>query len=195
MNRRELLRVFGASALLPALADRSAERLGAAGRRVHARARSRGLQVLDPHQSDTVATIAELIIPTTDTPGARAAQVHRFIDLLLAEWVTDDERASFLKGLADVDARARTAFGVDFLAATDAQRGTILTQLDAEAQPQRGAERDRQPAFFQQLKWLTVFGYCTSEVGATAELHYEVIPGSYDGCTDLRRASAGPGDF
>jgi len=195
MNRRELLRVFGASALLPALADRSAERLGAAGRRVHARARSRGLQVLDPHQSETVATIAELIIPTTDTPGARAAQVHRFIDLLLAEWVTDDERASFLKGLADVDARARTAFGVDFLAATDAQRGTILTQLDAEAQPQRGTERDRQPAFFQQLKWLTVFGYCTSEVGATAELHYEVIPGSYDGCTDLRRASAGPGDF
>jgi len=195
MNRRELLRVLGASALLPALPDRSAERLGAAGRRVHARARSRGLQVLDPHQSDTVATIAELIIPTTDTPGARAAQVHRFIDLLLAEWVTDDERASFLKGLADVDARARTAFGVDFLAATDAQRGTILTQLDAEAQPQRGAERDRQPAFFQQLKWLTVFGYCTSEVGATAELHYEVIPGSYDGCTDLRRASAGPGDF
>ncbi len=195
MNRRELLRVLGASALLPALPDRSAERLGAAGRRVHARARSRGLQVLDPHQSETVATIAELIIPTTDTPGARAAQVHRFIDLLLAEWVTDDERASFLKGLADVDARARTAFGVDFLAATDAQRGTILTQLDAEAQPQRGAERDRQPAFFQQLKWLTVFGYCTSEVGATAELHYEVIPGSYDGCTDSRRASAGPGDF
>jgi len=195
MNRRELLRVLGASALLPALPDRSAERLGAAGRRVHARARSRGLQVLDPHQSETVATIAELIIPTTDTPGARAAQVHRFIDLLLAEWVTDDERASFLKGLADVDARARTAFGVDFLAATDAQRGTILTQLDAEAQPQRAAERDRQPAFFQQLKWLTVFGYCTSEVGATTELHYEVIPGSYDGCTDSRRASAGPGDF
>src|SRR2546427_10954613 len=92
MNRRELLRVLGASALLPALPDRSAERLDAAGRRVHARARSRGLQVLDPHQSETVATIAELIIPTTDTPGARAAQVHRFIDLLLAEWVTDDEQ-------------------------------------------------------------------------------------------------------
>jgi uncharacterized membrane protein YccC len=198
MNRRELLRVLGASAVLPALPGRSAERLGAAGRRVHARARSHGLQVLDPHQSETVATIAELIIPTTDTPGAQAAQVHRFIDLLLAEWVTDDQRAQFLKGLADVDARAKAAFGVDFLSATDAQRGTILTQLDSEAQakpPPGGAEHDRQPPFFQAMKWLTVFGYCTSEVGATAELHYEVIPGSYDGCTDLRRASAGPGDF
>ncbi len=192
MNRRELLHVLGASACLPALPGRSAERLGAAGRRVHAAARGRALQVLDPHQSETVATIAELIIPATDTPGARAAQVHRFIDLLLAEWASDDERAQFLKGLADVDARARTAFGGDFLSATDAQRSTILTQLDAEAQ--RGGERGP-PPFFHLMKWVTVYGYCTSEVGATAELHYEIIPGSYDGCTELGRASAGPGDF
>src|SRR5438309_3999856 len=102
MNRRELLRVLGASALLPALPDRSAERLGAAGRRVHARARSRGLQVLDPHPGGTVATIAGLIIPTTDTPGARAAQVPRFVDLLPAEWVTAEERGSFLNGPAAV---------------------------------------------------------------------------------------------
>ena len=113
----------------------------------------------------------------------------------IVPWLREQYGARVMCFAADVDARARTAFGVDFLAATDAQRGTILTQLDAEAQPQHGAERDRRPAFFQQLKWLTVFGYCTSEVGATAELHYEVIPGSYDGCTDLRRASAGPGDF
>src|SRR5213083_1668319 len=158
MNRRELLSVLGASALLPALPGRSARRLGVAGRRVHAAARGRGLQVLDPHQSETVATIAEMIIPTTDTP----------------------------------DARARTAFGGDFLSATDAQRGTILTQLDAEAQ--RGGERGP-PPFFHLMKWVTVYGYCTSEVGATAELHYEVIPGSYDGCTELGRSSAGPGDF
>jgi len=194
MNRRELLSVLGASAFLPALPGRSAERLAVAGRRVHAAARGRGLQVLDPHQSETVATIAELIIPATDTPGARAAQVQRFIDLLLAEWASDDERAQFLKGLADVDARARTAFGGDFLSATDAQRGTILTQLDAEVQAQHGGERGP-PPFFHLMKWLTVYGYCTSEVGATAELHYEIIPDSYGGCTELGRASAGPGDF
>src|SRR5438132_11427730 len=142
MNRRELLRVFGASALLPALPDRSAERLGAAGRRVHARARSRGLQVLDPHQSETVATIAELIIPTTDTPGARAAQVHRFIDLLLAEWAPDDDRKQFLDGLADVDARARTAYGTDFISATAAQREAILTALDADLRTRQEAKQD-----------------------------------------------------
>src|SRR5437016_14549413 len=101
MNRRELLSVLGASAFLPALPGRSARRLGVAGRRVHAAARGRGLQVLDPHPSETVATIAEMIITTTDTPAAPAAQV-RFSDLLLAELAADDERAQFLKGLADV---------------------------------------------------------------------------------------------
>src|SRR2546430_1370748 len=190
-TRREVLTVPGATAFVPVLLGRPARLLGVAGRRVHAAARGRGLKVLDPRQSETVATIAEMIIPTTDTPGARAAQV-RFIDLLLAEWASDDERAQFLKGLADVDARARTAFGGDVLSATDAQRSTILTQLDAEAQ--RGGERGP-PPFFHLMKWVTVYGYCTSEVGATAELHYEVIPGSYDGCTELGRSSAGPGDF
>jgi len=195
MNRRELLRALGTAALLPPLSGLSPGRLVATGRRMHRRARSRDFQVLDPHQSETVATIAELIIPATDTPGARAAQVDRFIDLLLAEWATDDDRASFLKGLADVDARAHAAFGTDFLTATAAQRVTLLTQLDAEAQERRTAKTDAQPPFFQRMKFLTVFGYCTSEVGATAELRYQTIPGSYDPCTELGRWRAAPGDY
>src|SRR5256885_7363720 len=159
MNRRELLSVLGASAFLPALPGRSARRLGVAGRRVHAAARGRGLQLLDPHQSETVATIAEMIIPTTDTPGARAAEVHRFVDVRLAEWAPDDDRKQFLEGLADVDARARAASATDFLSATEAQRAAILTALDAEAQERRKTAREGPPPFFDRMKFLTVFGY------------------------------------
>jgi len=195
MNRRDLVRALGTAALLPPLSGLSPGRLAATGRRAHRRARSRDLQVLDPHQSETVATMAELIIPATDTPGARAAQVDRFIDLLLAEWATDDDRASFLAGLADVDARAHTAFGTDFLTATEAQRATLLTQLDTEAQERRTAKADAQPPFFQRMKFLTVYGYCTAEVGATAELHCQTIPSSYDACSELGRWRAGPGDY
>src|SRR5438093_13477866 len=145
MNRRDLVRAPGAAALLPPLSGLSPGRLAATGRRAHRRARSRDLQVLDPHQSETVATMAELIIPATDTPGARAAQVDRFIDLLLAEWATDDDRKQFLEGLADVDARARAGSAADFLGATEAQRSTILTALDAEAQERRKAKGDAPP--------------------------------------------------
>ncbi len=197
MNRREWLGVLGAALAVPAAAGLSADRLFAAGRGVHRRARGGPLRVLDPHQSESVATIAEMIIPATDTPGARAAQVDRFIDLLLAEWYPDDERAAFLAGLADVDARARAASGggADFLAASEAQRAAILAQLDAEVEALRQAKQDTRQPFFQRMKWLTLYGYFTSEAGAMAELHYEVVPGSYDGCTALGNRRAAPGDF
>jgi hypothetical protein len=151
--------------------------------------------VLDAHQRETVATIAELIIPTTDTPGARAAQVHDFIDLLLAEWAPDDHRAQFLAGLADVDARARTAYGTDFLTATEAQRVELLKTFDAERPNPSEGKPDAPPPFFQMMKFVTVYGYCTSEVGAPTVLRYEAIPGSYDACVGLDRWRAGPGDF
>jgi len=94
-----------------------------------------------------------------------------------------------------VDARARAAFGADFLGATEAQRVTLLTQLDAEAQARAATPDPRQQPFFRQMKFLTVFGYCTSEVGAKAELHYETIPGAYDGCGPFGGWRPGPGDF
>ena len=185
MNRRDLLNALGAAVALPALFGLPAPRLLATGRRVHRRARGGTLQVLDPQQSETVATIAEMILPATDTPGARAAEVHRFVDLLLAEWFPDDERARFLAGLADVDERSRDLFGADFVAASEAQRTAILSGLDAEVTALRRARAKPEDHFFHQIKSLTVYGYYTSEIGA-AETHFQVIPGSYDGCVTLQ---------
>ena len=195
MNRRDLFRSLATAIAIPAISGLPADAFLATGRRMHRRARAGALRVLDPHQSETVATIAEMIIPATDTPGARAADVYRFIDLLLAEWAPDDDRKQFLEGLADVDARARTAFGADFLTATEAQRAELLGKLDAEVQALPASQGERHQHFFQRMKFLTVFGYCTSEVGAKAELHYEVIPGSFDPCVEPGRWRAAPGDF
>jgi len=195
MNRRELCRVLGAAVASPPLSRLSARELWAVGQRAHRHSGAHVFGVLDPHQAETVALIAERIIPETETPGARAARVSEFIDLLLGEWAPDDDRKQFLEGLADVDARARAASATDFLGAPEAQRAAILSALDAEAQQGRQAKRDGPPHFFERMKFLTVFGYCTSEVGAKAELQYEVIPGSYAGCTELGRWRAAPGDF
>ena len=141
------------------------------------------------------ARAPEMTIPATDTPGARAARVHEFIDLILAEWDGDDDRARFLSGLADVDTRCRDAFGADFLGASAAQRTAVLSGLDAEVTALRAANASPEKHFFQRMRSLTVFGYYTSEVGATQELGYETIPGSFDGCADAKTRRAAPGDF
>lgn len=194
MNRRELCRMLGAAVAGPALSQLSARQLVAAGRRMHRRAGARAFRVLDPHQAETVSIITELIIPETDTPGARRAGVPEFIDLLLAEWFPDEERARFLAGLADVDQRSHAAFGADFVAGTESQRIALLSALDAELPAQPAGPKAEAP-FFQRLKALTVYGYYTSEAGAGQELRFEAVPGSYDPCTDGRAARAAPGDF
>src|SRR5690242_21832312 len=78
MNRRALCRLLGAAVAGPALSRLSVDELWAVGRRAHARGAGIGLRVLDPHQAETVEMIADLIIPGTDTPGARGARLPDF---------------------------------------------------------------------------------------------------------------------
>jgi gluconate 2-dehydrogenase gamma chain len=212
MDRREVVRLLAGMAAVPLLSRYSAEELFALGDRMNARvAQGPALGLFDPHQRATVAAIAERIIPETDTPGARAAGVPEFIELIVAEHYKDDARAGFLEGLTDVDGRSRTRFGGSFVEIAPPQQDEVLTGLEGEVGPmprrplekkpvepsqqpeEKPAEKPRearpdqiveQPApFWHQIKFLTVYGYYTSKIGVTRELRSVVIPGRYDPCT------------
>jgi gluconate 2-dehydrogenase gamma chain len=62
------------------------------------------------HQNQTVIVLSDLILPETDTPGAKRALVNRFLDLLLAA-ETHDNQQSFLNSLAFLDGEARSRYG------------------------------------------------------------------------------------
>jgi len=182
IDRREALRraalLLGGALAAPAIAGVLA---GCEARRVPDSAWAP--RALTPAQAELVATVAEHILPETDTPGARAVGVHRFIDAVLAESYPAPERERFLAGLADLDARAQRSCGRPFLqCATQTQR-TLLDQLDHEAFVAT-PERDEVP-FFRTLKELTLLGYYTSEIGATRELHNLPVPGRFEGCVPL----------
>ena len=85
-------------------------------------------RVLNPQQNETIVALTELIIPQTETPGAKAARVNRFIDAVLQRAKPAD-RDSFLRGLTWMDERSRTQFRTDFVAATPAQQTELLTTL------------------------------------------------------------------
>jgi hypothetical protein len=174
VNRRDALRTIGlllGTAVSPAVAR-------AVGAGYAAPAAGQALRTLTAPQGELLATLAELIIPATDTPGARAARVDAFIDGLLADIYTAEERDRFLAGLADVDARARAAHGVPFLETTPEQQVAVLSALEQEGR--QTADRQTRP-FFPWLKELTLTGYYTSEIGASQELRYLHVSGYYDG--------------
>jgi len=142
------------------------------------------------HQHDTIDQVSELIMPATDTPGARAAGVVGFIEVIVAEYYRDEERALFQRGLADVDARAQALFAAPFLRLTEAQQATILTGMDAES---RAMPRGAPTHFFARIKNLTLYGYYTSEIGQREELLSTFMPGRYDGAAPLPRGTTGGG--
>jgi hypothetical protein len=193
MQRREALKLLLAGGVLPAV---PADLLGFF-RDSHP-VSGYALRTLNPHQNDTVVAMIDQIIPETDTPGAKAARVNEFIDVILTEWAVDDERKDFLTGLADVDKQSNELFGKNFIDASPAQQFTLLRAMD-ETIAARSARRRRRHGntipedldkqlrgdFFTVFKGITLHGYYTSEVGFTQELKLEIIPGAHHGCVSL----------
>lgn len=142
-------------------------------------------RALTSEQGELVATIAEHVIPETDTPGARAAGVHVFIDRMLAGHYGEADRKRVLDGLAEIDARAQRECGGPFIrCSADAQRA-LLTRIDQEAFAETGGRRE--VPWFRTIKELTILGYYTSEVGATQELRYVAVPERFDGCVPIEQ--------
>jgi len=194
MERRELFQWLVAVSGLQALDALAPTDLVALGREVHEGAlQPAARRVLSPHQERTVAAAAERIIPATDTPGATDAQVSQFVDRMLADWHTPAERDRLLAGLPELDARCRARRGMDFVACAEADQVAVLTALDGEVTALRtsqGAAVANQH-WFGMLKYLVVFGFCTSEPGQRQALGLWPPPMRYDGCAPLAPAPAG----
>jgi hypothetical protein len=97
-------------------------------------------KVLSAHQNELVIAASELIIPVTDTPGATAAQVNRYIDGVLANAQPAD-RDAFLQGLAWLDMRSEARFNRQFANASPEQQIELLRALDAATglEPAKGS--------------------------------------------------------
>ncbi len=156
-------------------------------------------EFLDVDQGNLVAHLVERIIPETDTPGARAAGVHHFIDVYLKNCASKQEQTLFMEGLRDVEDRAQEMFANKFSQLEPGQMDEILStmaiegpdksaddqasELANEGEAMQGSRLDPNQ-FFNGLRQLTILGFFTSEVGATQALIMDPIPGEYLGCID-----------
>lgn len=185
LSRREVLRrtalMLGVAAVSPAVA--SAVLAGAKANQKTAPG------ILTVEQLLLLAVLTEMILPTTDTPGANAAGVHNYIDLLVSDYFTSEHRQHFLRGLAEVDVRAKAQGFDSFVAADSGSQYQIAVALDREAYADKadGPSSDNaQTPFFRELKELTLTGYYTSEIGASVELIYDAVPGRFAGCVPYK---------
>ncbi|MEQ9301995.1 MAG: gluconate 2-dehydrogenase subunit 3 family protein [Cyclobacteriaceae bacterium] len=125
------------------------------------------LQSLSPAQDQLLAQLVEIIIPTTETPGARAAGVNQYIDRVFARVSEPNEKTKFLNGL---DKLSET----DFLEMNEVEQIETLRSWEKSSDP-------LESEFFSTLKDMTIYGYYTSEIGASQELKYVHATGFYNG--------------
>lgn len=140
-------------------------------------------QTLSVKQNELVTQLTERIIPATDTPGAKAAKVNQFIDHMLTNWNTGEEREHFIEGLEHVSELCQKQHDERFVNLSNDAQIAIMEELQQEAKdnPYPKPNTDLRP-FFHMLKEFTIVGYYTSEIGASEELNLGLIPGYYDGC-------------
>ena len=125
-------------------------------------------RTLTAAQNDLVVALTELIIPETDTPGAKAARVNRFIDQVLTD-APPPVRDSFVRGLSWIDSRSGELYKQTFLAASADQQTALLTRISSDVEGSN-AEATIGRQFFQAIKGMTINGYYTSEIGLRQEL-------------------------
>jgi hypothetical protein len=133
--------------------------------------------LFDKNQLALVRELGEIIIPTTDTPGAIAAGVHDFINHYVVYCASKEEQQSLLSTLKRINDSAHAKAQKPFLLLDKEQQTDLLNNMEQAKNGFGQADRDG----LKQLKALVLFGYYTSEIGATQELAYLAIPGGYKG--------------
>jgi gluconate 2-dehydrogenase gamma chain len=150
---------------------------------------------LSSPQAAIVSTVAEIMIPRTDTPGAIDAGVPGFIDRSLADVYAEEDQKRYLTGLTAFDVAAQTEHGKKFVALEAPQQVALVQKFhDAAVLEERRAEsadEKWQRPFVLMTKELTLLGFFTSKAGATQILQYQAVPGSYHACIPLAQAGKG----
>lgn len=132
--------------------------------------------------------VAETILPATSTPGAKAAKVGEFMSVYVRDCYEEKDQKVFMDGLKKLDEASKTKNSKSFMDSSPEQRHDLLVSLDAEAKAYDKSKKEEDPKhYFRMIKELTLFGFFTSEPGATQALRYVAVPGKYEGCIPYKK--------
>ncbi|MEE1944869.1 gluconate 2-dehydrogenase subunit 3 family protein [Pedobacter sp. KR3-3] len=146
-------------------------------------------------QQDLLNEIGDTILPPTKSPGAKAANVGAFMEIMVRDCYEEKDQQAFIDGMKKLDEASKKIHGNGFMTINAQQKLAFIQQLDKEAsdfQAKKGeleaAERKKDKNFaglpnhyFIMIKQLTLLGYFTSEVGCTQAMRYTPAPGRYEG--------------
>ncbi|MDC0231073.1 gluconate 2-dehydrogenase subunit 3 family protein [Aureispira] len=182
MNRRKLLKsLFGISV---------AGGTTYTGWTSYAMFKNPDLSILDLNRS-LINDIAETIIPKTDSPGAKDAEVYKYIILILKECTSRQNQNNFINGLIKLKNYTHSQYQCTFSECSKDQQNNIIHYFEQQTTKLKGIAKKIHKkifglSFFEIIKKLTIEGFFTSEIGCTQVLAYNPTPGEYITCQPLK---------
>lgn len=142
-------------------------------------------QAGDFFDAETIALLNEMgetILPETKTPGAKAAKVGEFMEVMVRDCYTKNDQGIFKSGLKRLQKKCKEETGKEFMACSPEERTAFFVKMDNLQKRYMATKREEQPShYFRMVKELTLLGFFTSEIGSTKAQRYIETPGSYDG--------------
>jgi hypothetical protein len=185
MNRREALSavgflmggtIIGAEAFLSGCTSKPAG-VGKAG------------LLLSSDQVALLDEVGETILPTTaSSPGAKAAKVGEFMDVMLKDCYSPENQKIFTDGLTTLESISNEKYSNSFMALKPEDRHALLLTIDKEASAYKNVRKPEDPEnhYYSMMKQLTLLGYFSSELGSTKALSHVAVPGHYEACVPLK---------
>lgn len=139
---------------------------------------------------DLIAEIAETIIPATDTPGAKRAKVEDYIIKAILEHENSRTQNTFLTGLRDLQDYTKKKYYKTFQNCSTPEKNAVLGYFEHKETSSEFMHKLEIKlfggSFFSKIRELTVYGFCTSKIGATEALAYDPVPVYYLACIPLK---------
>ncbi len=142
----------------------------------------------DEEGAKIISEITEMILPKTETPGAKDLNVDIFVDKMFQETLSPEDKEHVRKGFDEFTKLCNLKYGNSFLSLSKDNREKVLAEVETSANKFNpsiwGSTLGKQEPldFYRRVKQFTLVGYFTSEEIGKTVLKFDPIPGAYQGC-------------
>jgi hypothetical protein len=130
-------------------------------------------------EQDTLAAVADTIIPQGNSIGALSVGIDKYLQKLIDQCYEKDVQDNVKTQLNALEVATKASYKKSFAKCDQQQRQELLLGLSA-------SEQKSAKDFFNLIKSETINGFTTSKEVMLNYYHYKVAPGHYEGCVDVK---------
>ena len=131
---------------------------------------------INEYQKKILSDLVEVIIPATDTPGAKELKVDQFLWTIVADCYEEETGRNLLKGIDELESITQQKLNASFIDIERKERIELLQQMAISSEAS-----DKEFNFFPFVKGLTIKGYMSSKYVMENVQNYQLVPSRWDG--------------